>query len=201
VLRTGSGAASASTRQAAPGEWRLNANGQRGGEKARLGDSAQPQSPTQAKERLEWATRRSLDAKRKEHPVKLQFLCRLQLYSLVGRRRFCELQRSCQWKYFWCSGSRGCRYLVEVLEWWVSEATRVDNIFIISIGLFMGLFLLLNGLLLAFWPGRFLRFYDFWNRGDYVGKTASWRKNVEKLEYRLLGAGALVVGIAHCCPN
>jgi len=35
----------------------LNANGLRGGEKARLGDSAQPQSPTQAKERLEWATR------------------------------------------------------------------------------------------------------------------------------------------------
>jgi hypothetical protein len=68
--------------------------------------------------------------------------------------------------------------------------------FVISIGLFMGLFLLLNGLLLAFWPERFLRFYDFWNRGDYVGKTGSWRKNVEKLEYRLFGAGALVVGIA-----
>jgi hypothetical protein len=37
---------------------------------------------------------------------------------------------------------------------------------------------------------------DFWNRGDYVGKTDSWRKNVEKVEYRLLGVGALVVGIA-----
>jgi hypothetical protein len=60
----------------------------------------------------------------------------------------------------------------------------------------MGLFVIANGLLLAFSPGRFLRFYDFWNRGDYVGKTASWRKNVEKMEYRLLGAGALVVGVA-----
>ncbi len=53
-----------------------------------------------------------------------------------------------------------------------------------------------NGLLLAFWPDHFLRFYDFWNRGDYVGKTANWRKNVETIQYRLLGVGAFVVGIA-----
>jgi hypothetical protein len=72
----------------------------------------------------------------------------------------------------------------------------VRDTFFISIGLLMGLFVIANGLLLAFWPGRFLRFYDFWNRGDYVGKTASWRKNVAKMEYRLLGAGALVVGVA-----
>src|ERR1035437_4036622 len=44
-----------------------------------------------------------------------------------------------------------------------------------------------NGLLLAFWPLQFLRFYDFWNRGDYVGRAASWRKKVGKVEYRLLG--------------
>jgi uncharacterized protein YjeT (DUF2065 family) len=72
----------------------------------------------------------------------------------------------------------------------------VNNTFFISIGLLMALFVSANGLLLAFWPLRFLRFYDFWNRGDYVGKTASWRKNVEKTEYRLLGLGALVVGVA-----
>jgi hypothetical protein len=72
----------------------------------------------------------------------------------------------------------------------------VHNPFFISIGLLMGLFMIANGLLLAFWPGRFLRFYDFWNRGDYVGKTASWRNNVEKIENRLLGVGALAVGLA-----
>ncbi len=72
----------------------------------------------------------------------------------------------------------------------------MHNMFVISIILFMAFFMIANGLLLAFWPQRFLRFYDFWNRGDYVGRTAPWRKNVEKIEYRLLGLGALVVGIA-----
>jgi hypothetical protein len=38
------------------GGWRLNGNGQLGSENERQEDSAQPQSPTQAKERLEWAT-------------------------------------------------------------------------------------------------------------------------------------------------
>ena len=66
----------------------------------------------------------------------------------------------------------------------------------ISVGLFIGLFVIVNGALLAFWPGRFLRFYDFWNRGDYVGRTASWRGNVEKMEYRLLGLGAIIAGAA-----
>ena len=68
--------------------------------------------------------------------------------------------------------------------------------FLIWIGLLMGLFVIANGLLLAFWPVRFLRFYDFWNRGDYVGKTAAWRRDVGKMEYRLLGLGAVVVGAA-----
>ncbi|MGB6776012.1 MAG: hypothetical protein WBD25_07645 [Terriglobales bacterium] len=72
----------------------------------------------------------------------------------------------------------------------------MNNTFFILIGLLMGLFIIANGLLLAFWPKRFLRFYDFWNRGDYVGKTASWRGNVEKMEYRLLGSAAVVVGAA-----
>ena len=72
----------------------------------------------------------------------------------------------------------------------------MHNIFFILIGLLMGLFVFANGLLLAFWPCRFLRFYDFWNRGDYVGRTASWRRDIEKMEYRLLGFGAVVVGAA-----
>jgi uncharacterized protein YjeT (DUF2065 family) len=85
--------------------------------------------------------------------------------------------------------------LVEVLGW-LSEGIGVQNTFFISIGLLMGLFVIANGLLLAFWPTRFLQFYDFWNRGDYVGKAASWRKNVETIEYRLPGLGAVVIGAA-----
>jgi uncharacterized protein YjeT (DUF2065 family) len=72
----------------------------------------------------------------------------------------------------------------------------MHNTLVISIGVLVALFMIANGLLLVFWPGHFLRFYDFWNRGDYVGKTDSWRKDVETIVWRLLGLGALVVGIA-----
>jgi len=68
--------------------------------------------------------------------------------------------------------------------------------FVVLIGFVMGLFLIANGLLLAFWPRRFLRFYDFWNPGDYVGRTASWRSDVEKMECRLLGLAFVVFGAA-----
>jgi uncharacterized protein YjeT (DUF2065 family) len=71
----------------------------------------------------------------------------------------------------------------------------LHNILIFSFGLVFALFAIANGLLLAFWPAGFLRFYDFCNPGDYVGKAAPWRKNVEKIEYRLLGVGFLVVGM------
>ena len=57
VKRTGSGAVFARARRVAQGQWRLNANGQRGSENERQEGSPHPQSPTQAKERLEWATR------------------------------------------------------------------------------------------------------------------------------------------------
>ncbi len=76
----------------------------------------------------------------------------------------------------------------------VTGEAYVHN-FIVSIGLFLALFMIANGILLVFWPRYFLRFYDFWTSGDYVGKTAPWRKNVEKVEYRLLGLGAVVLGI------
>jgi hypothetical protein len=72
----------------------------------------------------------------------------------------------------------------------------LHNMLSILIGLFLGLFMIANGLLLAFWPRCFLRFYDFWNPGDYVGKVAPWRKEVERLQFRLLGVGCFVVGMA-----
>jgi hypothetical protein len=53
----GNGAAICNTQQAARGESRLNASGQRGGESEVGGGLVRPSScPTQAKERLEWAT-------------------------------------------------------------------------------------------------------------------------------------------------
>jgi hypothetical protein len=72
----------------------------------------------------------------------------------------------------------------------------MTDFFFILIGFVMGLFLITNGLLLTFWPRRFLRFYDFWNPGDYVGRTATWRSDVEKIEYRLLGLVFVVSGAA-----
>lgn len=71
----------------------------------------------------------------------------------------------------------------------------MHSLFVVLVGLFIALYMVVNGLLLALWPERFLRFYDFLNRGDYVGRSAPWRRNVGNWEYRLLGVVALVVGI------
>ncbi len=69
------------------------------------------------------------------------------------------------------------------------------NVFFIGIGVFLGLYMLASGLLLAFWPAQFLRFYDFWNGGDYVGRTASWRKKIGSIESKLLGIGFFIAGV------
>jgi len=69
----------------------------------------------------------------------------------------------------------------------------MKDAFIDAIGSFAALFLIVNGSLLLFWPRHFLRFYDFWNRGDYIGRNAAWRKDVHTTEYKLLGV-AFVVG-------
>jgi hypothetical protein len=72
----------------------------------------------------------------------------------------------------------------------------MHHLFIVSIGLFIGLFMIANGVLLVFWPRLFLRFYDLWASGDYVRRNAPWRKNVESGEARILGLGAAVFGMA-----
>jgi hypothetical protein len=65
----------------------------------------------------------------------------------------------------------------------------------ILLGWFLGLFVAANGLLLLFWPKHFLRFYDIWARGDYVGRTGRWRENVAGFEGKLLGLGFLMAGV------
>jgi len=72
----------------------------------------------------------------------------------------------------------------------------LQNAFFILLGVLIGAFAMTNGLLLAIWPKHFLRFYDRWARGDYVGRSASWRKEVTQLRYKLLGAGLFAVGAA-----
>jgi hypothetical protein len=72
----------------------------------------------------------------------------------------------------------------------------MQNTFFVVVGVLFGVFSMTNGFLLVVCPKNFLRFYDFWSRGDYVGRTASWRKDVERAEWRILGAGFFVIGIA-----
>ena len=59
----------------------------------------------------------------------------------------------------------------------------------------VGLFVIANGLLLLFWPKHLLRFYDFWARGDYVGRAGRWRNNIGGFEYRFFGLGCVAVGL------
>ncbi|MGC2111016.1 MAG: hypothetical protein WA655_15960, partial [Candidatus Korobacteraceae bacterium] len=58
-----------------------------------------------------------------------------------------------------------------------------------------GLFLVGNGCLLLFSPKYFLRFYDIWARGDYVGRTASWRNRVAGWEGQVLGLVFVIAGL------
>lgn len=67
--------------------------------------------------------------------------------------------------------------------------------FFLAIGLFMGIFMTTNGVLLIFWPRHFLRFYDFYARGEWV-KTATWRKDVGNFDWKMFGLITLVAGIA-----
>lgn len=67
--------------------------------------------------------------------------------------------------------------------------------FFLAIGLSMGLFAITNGVLLILSPKHFLKFHDVWARGDWVGRTAPWREDVGKTEYKILGLLILAVGI------
>ncbi len=74
--------------------------------------------------------------------------------------------------------------------------TYMHRLFIVLGGSFFALYMIINGMLLAFWPRHYLRFYDFWVNRDSVGKAAPWRKDVENVEYRLFGLVALASGLA-----
>ncbi|NYF79894.1 hypothetical protein HDF17_002214 [Granulicella arctica] len=58
---------------------------------------------------------------------------------------------------------------------------------ILVLGIVFVCLIVVNGSLLIFRPDLFLRFYDWQNPGDYVGKTANWRKDVYNAQYKILG--------------
>jgi hypothetical protein len=65
-----------------------------------------------------------------------------------------------------------------------------------GLGVFIvGAMFLTNGALLIFRPDLFLRFYDWQNPGDYVGKTAAWRKDVRSIEWKFLGVIFALMGV------
>ena len=66
--------------------------------------------------------------------------------------------------------------------------------FLIWVGVFVGFFLVGNGVLLSFWPKHFVRFYEIWAAGDHVGK-ARIHRDVERFEYRCLGLAFVIAGL------
>jgi len=59
----------------------------------------------------------------------------------------------------------------------------------------LALLAVLNGVLLAFLPKYFLRAYDCYARGDYVGRTAEWRAKIDNPEYKIAGIALAAFGI------
>ncbi len=59
-------------------------------------------------------------------------------------------------------------------------------------GTLMGLFTIVNGVLLIFWPKQFLTFHDIWSGG---GLKSSWREDVGKIQYKIFGAGLVAFGL------
>ena len=69
------------------------------------------------------------------------------------------------------------------------------RLILIALGLFSGVMFATNGALLLFRPDLFLRFLDWQNPGDYVGKTAKWRRDVYNNQWKFLGIIFLAFGV------
>jgi len=63
------------------------------------------------------------------------------------------------------------------------------------IALLMGCFLVVYGTLLARRPDLFLKFHDTFVDRSRWNRHAAWRKNVNDLNYKLLGFAFCVVGL------
>ena len=69
------------------------------------------------------------------------------------------------------------------------------HVALIAFGILAGIYLLVNGLALAFRPNLFLRLYDWENRGDCVGRSASWRKDVHNTDWKALGIAFAIAAV------
>ena len=69
------------------------------------------------------------------------------------------------------------------------------RLLIIALGMAFACLVAIDGGLLIFRPDLFLKFYDRLNPGDYVGRSAGWRKDVHNTEYKILGVLLLLSGL------
>ena len=66
---------------------------------------------------------------------------------------------------------------------------------VVALGMAFACLIAVYGGLLIFRPDLFLKLYDRLNPGDYVGRTGSWRQDVHKTEYKILGVLLLLSGL------
>jgi hypothetical protein len=59
----------------------------------------------------------------------------------------------------------------------------------------VGSLFVVYGTLLAWRPDLFLRFHDTFVDRSKWNRIAAWRKNVHKIEYKVLGIGFLISGL------
>jgi len=69
------------------------------------------------------------------------------------------------------------------------------RVLILLLGIFVGIFLVVYGTLLAYKPSLFLRFHDSFVDRSKWNRNAEWRKNLDSLESKLVGASFLIFGV------
>jgi hypothetical protein len=77
----------------------------------------------------------------------------------------------------------------------LSELTGIRLIIAMLVILARASLFLVYGVLLVFRPDQFLRVLEWLNPGDYVIKTASWRKDVHNKEWWFLGLAFILNGL------
>jgi len=77
----------------------------------------------------------------------------------------------------------------------VTSGLQPTRLVVILLGIVGGCTFVANGALLTFRPDLFLRFLDWQNPGDHVGRAGAWRKDVYNLEYKLLGIMFVLFGL------
>jgi hypothetical protein len=64
----------------------------------------------------------------------------------------------------------------------------------LCLGILVGAFFLVNGVLLAFQPELYLKFHDWYARGDYRAKSPEWRQQAFGIQAKITGYILAVFG-------